>query len=114
MTHAVVGPTLVKPFVNARVAEIISHHHDHYDGSGLNQTLIGANIPLGARIVAVADAYQAMTSDRPYRRALSKMSALDELIWYGGSQFDPIIANILIKMIQGQQIRAWVVKEPHR
>ena len=114
MTHAVVGPALVKPFVNARVVEIISHHHDHYDGGGLNQTLIGASIPLGARIVAVADAYQAMTSDRPYRRALSKMSALDELIWYGGSQFDPIIANTLIKIIQGQQIRAWAVKEPHR
>jgi len=105
MTHAVVGPSLVKPFVNDSVVEIISHHHDHYDGGGLNQSAIGANIPLGARIVAVADAYQAMTSDRPYRRALSKMDAMEELVWYSGSQFDPVVANILIKILQGQQIQ---------
>jgi putative two-component system response regulator len=102
MTHAVVGPSLVRPFVNDRVVEIISHHHDHYDGSGLGQSTCGDNIPLGARIVAVADAYQAMTSDRPYRRALSKMDALEELLWCSGSQFDPTIANILINIIRGQ------------
>jgi len=110
MTHAVVGPSLVRPFVNDRVVEIISHHHDHYDGGGLNQSVAGANIPLGARIVAVADAYQAMTSDRPYRRALSKLDALDELMWYSGSQFDPIVANILIKIIEGQQVQPGPVK----
>jgi len=102
MTHAVIGPKLVKPFVNNSVVEIISHHHDHYDGGGLNQSVIGANIPLGARIVAVADAYQAMTSDRPYRRALSKVDALDELQWCSGSQFDPIVANILVDIIRGK------------
>lgn len=101
MTHAVVGPSLVRPFVNDRVVEIISHHHDHYDGSGLGQSTCGENIPLGARIVAVADAYQAMTSDRPYRRALSKIDALEELLWCSGSQFDPAIANILINIIRG-------------
>jgi putative two-component system response regulator len=105
MTHAVVGPSLVKPFVNDRVVEIISHHHDHYDGGGLDQSVVGANIPLGARIVAVADAYQAMTSDRPYRSAMSVMDALEELLWYSGSQFDPIIANVLIKFIQKQHAR---------
>jgi putative two-component system response regulator len=101
MTHAVVGPSLVRPFVNDRVVEIISHHHDHYDGSGLDQSNSGENIPLGARIVAVADAYQAMTSDRPYRRALSKLDALEELKWCSGSQFDPAIASIMIDIIQG-------------
>jgi putative two-component system response regulator len=101
MTHAVVGPSLVRPFVNDQVVEIISHHHDHYDGSGLDQSTCGENIPLGARIVAVADAYQAMTSDRPYRRALSKLDALEELLWCSGSQFDPAIANILINIIRG-------------
>ncbi|MFC1942633.1 HD domain-containing phosphohydrolase [Chloroflexota bacterium] len=104
MNHAVVGPNLVKPFVNESVVEIISHHHDHYNGSGMNQAIMGVNIPLGARIVAVADAYQAMTSDRPYRSALSMMDALEELMSYSGSQFDPIIANILIKIIQGRYI----------
>ena len=110
MTHAIVGPALVKPFVNDRVVKIISHHHDHYDGGGLNQSVVGANIPLGARIVAVADAYQAMTSDRPYRRAMSKMDALDELTWCSGSQFDPIIANVLIKTVQVQQVQQTLSK----
>jgi putative two-component system response regulator len=104
MTHAVVGPNLVKPFVNERVVDIISHHHDHYDGSGLDQKIRGKDIPIGARIVAVADAYQAMTSDRPYRRAMSKHDAMEELVWYSGTQFDPIIANILINKIKQQQI----------
>lgn len=112
MTHAVIGPNLVKPFVNEKVVEIISHHHDHYDGHGINQAIIGADIPLGARIVAVADAYQAMTSDRPYRQALSKMDAIDELIWHSGSQFDPIIANILIGIVQAQDSLEPVESEP--
>ncbi len=100
MTHAVIGPSLVKPFVNDRVVAIISHHHDHYDGGGYEQHAKGKDIPVGARIVAVADAYQAMTSDRPYRRAMSEMEALEEMLWYSGSQFDPIISNILIKDVQ--------------
>jgi putative two-component system response regulator len=100
MTHAVVGPNLVKPFVNERVVDIISHHHDHYDGGGLDQSIKGKDIPLGARIIAVADAYQAMISDRPYRRAMSEMDALDELLWYSGTQFDPVIASVLISLIR--------------
>jgi putative nucleotidyltransferase with HDIG domain len=105
MTHAVAGPSLVKPFVNDRVVEIISHHHDHFDGSGLDQLIAGEAIPLGARIVAVADAYQAMISDRPYRRALPKLEALEELSWNSGSQFDPLVANTLIKIINDQEIQ---------
>ncbi len=102
MTHAIVGPNLVRPFVNDRIVDIISHHHDHYDGSGLDQTVMGKDIPLGARIIALADAYHAMISDRPYRRALSKMDAMEEIQWCSGSQFDPIIANILIGVIKQQ------------
>jgi len=100
MTHAVIGPKLVKPFVNENVIQIISHHHDRYDGSGLEQSIRGKDIPLGARIVAVADAYQAMISNRPYRPAMSKQDAIDELLWYSGSQFDPIVANIVINIVQ--------------
>ena len=106
MTHAVIGPSLVKPFVNDNVVQIISHHHDHYDGGGLDQAIRGKDIPLGARIVAVADAYQAMTSDRPYRRALSTLDAIEEMLWYSGSQFDPIIANILITNIRQKQLQS--------
>jgi putative two-component system response regulator len=102
MTHAIIGPRLVKPFVNDSVVQIISHHHDHYDGTGLGQTVRGKDIPLGARIVAVADAYHAMISDRPYRRALTTADAIDELLWCSGSQFDPMIANIIINNVQLQ------------
>ncbi len=106
MTHAIIGPNLVKPFVNQRVVEIISHHHDHFDGGGLDQTTKGKEIPLGARIVALADAYQAMTSDRPYRKALSKLDAIEEIQWYSGTQFDPIVANIMINVIKQQQLQS--------
>lgn len=100
MTHAIIGPSLVKPFVNDNVIEIISHHHDHYGGGGFNQVVIKDDIPIGARIIAVADAYQAMISDRPYRRAMSKTDAMDELLWNSGTQFDPRIANVLIESIR--------------
>jgi putative two-component system response regulator len=102
MTHAIIGPKLVKPFVNENVIQIISHHHDHYDGSGFEQSVRGKDIPLGARIVAAADAYQAMISNRPYRQAMSKQDAIDELLWYSGSQFDPIVANIVINIVQNR------------
>jgi len=100
MTHAVIGPRLVKPFVNDNIVNIISHHHDHYDGGGIAQSVRGKDIPLGARVLAVADAYQAMVSDRPYRKAMTAMDAVDELLWYSGSQFDPIIAHIVISNVQ--------------
>jgi HD-GYP domain-containing protein (c-di-GMP phosphodiesterase class II) len=106
MTHAIVGPNLVRPFVNDRVVDIISHHHDHFDGGGLDQTIRGKEIPVGARIVALADAYQAMISDRPYRKALSKLDAIEEIQWYSGSQFDPILANSMISIIKQQQFQA--------
>ena len=102
MTHAVVGPNLVKPFVNDRIVEIISHHHDHFDGGGFDQNIKGKEIPMGARIIALADAYHAMISDRPYRKALSKMDAMEEIQWCSGSQFDPAIASTLIGIIKEQ------------
>jgi HD-GYP domain-containing protein (c-di-GMP phosphodiesterase class II) len=105
MTHAIIGPNLVKPFVNDKVVEIISHHHDHFDGGGLDQAIKGTDIPVGARIIALADAYHAMISDRPYRKALSILEALEEIRWYSGTQFDPIIANILVSNIQQNMLQ---------
>src|SRR5208283_3629118 len=66
MIHTQVGAGIVKPVVNEKVVAIVEHHHDHYDGTGLHQLITGRVIPLGARILAVADAFDAMTSDRPY------------------------------------------------
>jgi putative two-component system response regulator len=105
MTHAIVGPNLVRPFVNDKVVDIISHHHDHFDGTGFEQKIRGKEIPMGARIVALADAYQAMISDRPYRKALTRLDAIEEIRWYSGTQFDPVVANLMINYIKQQTLQ---------
>ena len=105
MSHAVVGPAMVQPLVNDRVAGIILHHHDHYDGSGLDQSALGNDIPLGARIVAVADAFTAMITDRPYRAAMSTEQALAEIERCAGTQFAPVVVNAFFKIAGPQGLR---------
>jgi response regulator RpfG family c-di-GMP phosphodiesterase len=105
MSHAVVGPKIVQPLVNGRVVDVILHHHDHYDGSGLDQLSFGDDIPLGARIVAVADAFDAMTSERPYRPVISGEQALAEIERCAGTQFDPTVVNAFLKMAGPQGLR---------
>ena len=75
------------------------YHHEHYDGKGYPEGLKGDSIPLNSRIIAVADAYEAMTSNRPYRKALSREYALNELKKYAGTQFDPKIVDVFLKTI---------------
>jgi len=98
MTHPHVGAGIVKPVVNDRVVAMIEHHHDYYDGSRSEQGESGEDIPLGARILAVADAFDAMTSDRPYREAMSISEALSEIKRCSGSQFDPAIVDAFYKI----------------
>ncbi len=81
------------------ITEGAKYHHEHYDGSGYNEGLRGESIPLIGRIIGVADAYDAMTSPRSYRRGLSKAEAINELNRCAGSQFDPNVARIMIKML---------------
>jgi len=97
MLHVHVGADIVKPVVNGKISKMIEHHHDHYDGKGLHQVIAGSDIPLGARILAVADAFDAMTSDRPYRAAMSIAEAIDEIKRCAGTQFDPIVVKTLLK-----------------
>jgi putative two-component system response regulator len=99
MIHGHLGAGIVKPVVNDKVVEIVEHHHDHYDGNGLHQSVVGKNIPLGARILAVADAFDAMTSDRPYRSAMPVKEALDEVKRCAGTQFDPVVVSAFLKKI---------------
>lgn len=99
MVHPHVGTGIVGPVVNERVVEMIERHHDHYDGSGLNQATAGSDIPLAARILAVADAFDAMTSDRPYRRAMAVEEALAEIRRCKGAQFDPGVAETFLSMV---------------
>lgn len=82
----------------ARVAEYVLAHHERWDGKGYPRGLNGDNIPLQSRIISVADAFYAMTSDRLYRKTLSKEEAINEIKNNAGTQFDPYISEILIKI----------------
>jgi putative nucleotidyltransferase with HDIG domain len=89
-THVPIGYELVSQIAFlAGAAEIILTHHECYDGTGYPQGLVEEEIPLGARVFAVADTLDAMTSDRPYRRALSFSAAKAEIVHESGRQFDP-------------------------
>ena len=81
------------------IAEWVRHSHEHYDGSGYPDGLVGETIPLASRILLVADAYDAITSDRPYRVAQSQAAALDELRRHAGRQFDPRCVDALEKFL---------------
>ncbi|MFC1590073.1 HD domain-containing phosphohydrolase [Candidatus Omnitrophota bacterium] len=82
------------------IVPIIRHHHERYEGGGYpDPDRSGADIPLGARILAVADAYDAMTSDRPYRKAMQKQKAIEELKKCRYSQFDPVIVDAFLKSV---------------
>lgn len=81
------------------VAPIVYHHHEHFDGSGYVAGVAGEVIPLGARILSVADAYVAMTSDRPYRRAMSAERAAAELLEKAGTQFDPDVVSAFVGLL---------------
>jgi putative two-component system response regulator len=98
MIHTQIGAGIVKPVVNDRVVNMIEHHHDHYNGIGLNQITAGEDIPLGARIMAVADSFDAMTSDRPYRPALPVEAAIEEIKRCADTQFDPLVVRAFIKI----------------
>ena len=85
------------PFL-AESAEIVFSHQEHFDGSGYPNGLRGAEIPIGARIFAVADTLDAITSDRPYRKARSFDIAREEILRCSGSQFDPAVVEVFLKV----------------
>src|SRR2546430_5243624 len=78
-----------------RVQTDIRNHHENYDGTGYPDGLAGEEIPVGARIVMIADTLDAMTTDRPYRKALSLQKALEEMLKYAGRQFDPKLVDLV-------------------
>jgi len=103
-THAQIGYDIVKriPFL-AEAAEIILTHHERYDGSGYPRGLRGGEIPTGARIFAVADTVDAMTSDRPYRSALSFEEAREEIQRGSGTRYDSKVAGVFLSV----EIDSW-------
>jgi HD-GYP domain-containing protein (c-di-GMP phosphodiesterase class II) len=81
------------------VARIVRHEHERWDGAGYPDRLSGEAIPLGSRIILACDALYAMTSDRPYRRALSREDAIEELRRNAGAQFDPGVVKTLLAQL---------------
>lgn len=81
-------------------AEIVLHHHERFAGHGYPHGLHGSEIPIGSRILAVADAYQAMREDRPHRRAMSHDGALAEIVRHAGTQFDPQVATLFCRLFE--------------
>lgn len=98
--HTVAGGKMLKQLSSLRgVSETALYHHEKYDGSGYPEGLKGDKIPLYARIVGIADAYDAMSSNRVYRRHLNKDDIIEEIQKGSGSQFDPEIVKFMIDMI---------------
>jgi HD-GYP domain-containing protein (c-di-GMP phosphodiesterase class II) len=85
------------PFLS-QAAEIVLSHQEHYDGSGYPQGLRGEQIPLGARIFAVADSLDAMISNRPYRKAMTLDAAFEEIRRNSGTQFDPNVVEVFFSI----------------
>ena len=99
--HPRIGYRLVQQVPALRPTELaVLHHHERWDGGGYPAGLRGEDIPLEARIVAVADAFSAMTSDRPYRRRMSVEEACQELERYAGTQFDPVVVRLFVDEVR--------------
>ena len=101
--HPQIGFRMLDSLGIAPVAEWILHHHERWDGTGYPDRLPGPEIPLGARIIFVVDAYDAMTSDRVYRGRLAQKDALAELKRCAGTQFDPAVVTALTEELQPAQ-----------
>jgi HD-GYP domain-containing protein (c-di-GMP phosphodiesterase class II) len=110
--HPVIGVGLVDPLALAsEVTMAIRHHHEWWDGRGYPDALFGSQIPLPARIVAICDAYDAMTSDRPYRKALPQSVAIDELKTFSGVQFDPVLVKEFLCILETSDVDLQLLAE---
>ena len=106
-THTTIGGEILKDFtLIPHVDEGAKFHHERYDGSGYPNGLKGEEIPLNARIIGLADAFDAMTANRVYRKALNMDYVIQELKRCSGSQFDPTLVEILLKLIENGEISA--------
>ncbi len=103
--HPTIGGNIVSS-INAypHLAPTISAHQEKYDGTGYPRGLSGNEIPLGARILGIADAYQAMTEDRYYRQARTHVEALAELEKVRGTQFDPEVLDVFMNVVNSEAV----------
>jgi diguanylate cyclase (GGDEF)-like protein len=102
--HPVIGERIVRAIPGmGSIARIVRHEHERWDGGGYPDGLAGDAIPVGARIILACDAYHAMTSDRPYRSAMSHREAIAELTEHAGTQFDPNVVEALVGHLFGRR-----------
>lgn len=99
--HPQIGADILRPVQFLQnIIPLIFHHHERWDGKGYPSGLKGEDIPLGARIIAIADVYQALISDRPYRRALSQDRVMEIIKSEAGAQFDPKIVDVFLRVLE--------------
>jgi putative nucleotidyltransferase with HDIG domain len=112
--HPIKGVHLIEPLsFPADITSAIRHHHERWDGKGYPDGLAGKEIPLLARIIALADSYDAMTSDRPYRAELDFHNVQEEIVKNSGVQFDPEIVSIFSKYFHNGAVRAPITPAPY-
>ncbi len=113
-SHTVVGSEILKNVTSIpEVENVARHHHERYDGHGYPDHLRGEEIPLSARIVGIADAYDAMNSDRVYRKALPKKVIREEIIKGKGTQFDPNLVDVFLKLFDDDKLDVGEYKESY-
>jgi putative nucleotidyltransferase with HDIG domain len=99
--HAAIGAEMLEGIdFPGPLALIVRHHHENWDGSGYPDGLFGSQIPLGARLLAVVDCYDALTSERPYRQRLSHDRALQIIVERRGTSFDPMVSDAFVRVVQ--------------
>ena len=105
--HPVDGAVMVAALGDDELTSIVRHHHERLDGGGYPDGLVGGQIPLGARVIAVADTFDALTSSRPYRPGCSHKKALDILRKEAGSQLDPDVVAAFLSYYSGRRVIPW-------
>ena len=106
-SHTIVGAQIIATIPGSqRMCQFVRHHHERFDGAGYPDGLKGEQIPLGARIIAVAEAYVDMMTERPYAPARTLGEAISELEALAGLQFDGMVVRILVRQIRGERVRS--------
>ena len=101
-THTILGEQMIEgiPYLSGVALGVVASHHERWDGRGYPRELKGAQIPVGARIFAVVDAFDAMTNDRPYREAMPVEDAIAEIVANSGTQFQPELAEAFVELVR--------------